>query len=74
MDKKNLMPQQAQPIERITTGQLPTELAELSEEALVDSSWMSDSSSVLPSVLPSAQGCSELCSGWFCSYDGEDAE
>ncbi|HAX76092.1 MAG TPA: hypothetical protein DCY88_09725 [Cyanobacteria bacterium UBA11372] len=37
MDKKKLMPQQAQPVNRITTGQLPCELAELSEEALSDS-------------------------------------
>jgi bacteriocin leader peptide (microcyclamide/patellamide family) len=34
MDKKNLMPQAAQPVNRTTTGQLPAELAELSEEAL----------------------------------------
>ncbi|WP_343277545.1 DUF5837 family cyanobactin class RiPP [Kamptonema sp. UHCC 0994] len=31
MEKKNLMPQQVQPIERITTGQLPDVLAELIE-------------------------------------------
>jgi bacteriocin leader peptide (microcyclamide/patellamide family) len=46
MDKKNLMPQQAQPIERITTGQLPDVLAQLSEEALYGDT--STSSSVLP--------------------------
>ncbi len=34
MDKKNLMPQAAQPVNRISTGQLPDVLAELSEEAL----------------------------------------
>jgi bacteriocin leader peptide (microcyclamide/patellamide family) len=34
MDKKNLMPIAAQPVNRTTTGQLPPELAELSEEAL----------------------------------------
>jgi len=34
MEKQNLMPQAAQPVNRITTGQLPAELAELSEEAL----------------------------------------
>ena len=34
MDKRNLMPQAAQPVNRTTTGQLPAELAELSEEAL----------------------------------------
>jgi bacteriocin leader peptide (microcyclamide/patellamide family) len=34
MDKKNLMPQAAQPVNRTTTGQLPAELAELSEAAM----------------------------------------
>ena len=34
MDKKNLMPQATQPVNRSTTGQLPDVLAELSEEAL----------------------------------------
>ena len=34
MDKKNLMPQAAGPVNRSTTGQLPDVLAELSEEAL----------------------------------------
>ncbi len=34
MDKKNLMPIAAQPVNRLSTGQLPAELAELSEEAL----------------------------------------
>ena len=33
-NQQNLMPQAAQPVNRLTTGQLPTELAELSEEAL----------------------------------------
>jgi bacteriocin leader peptide (microcyclamide/patellamide family) len=66
VDKKNLMPQQAQPVNRIATGQLPTELtelAELSEEALTDSSAVS--SSVLPQWF-------EDC--YRCSYDGDDAE
>ena len=34
MDKQNLMPQAREPVHRTTTGQLPPELAELSEEAL----------------------------------------
>ncbi len=52
MDKKNLMPQVAQPVNRISTGQLSAELAELSEEALQlgDSAY---STSVL------ASGCAE---------------
>ncbi|MDB9513175.1 DUF5837 family protein [Kamptonema animale CS-326] len=66
MDKKNLMPQQTQPIERITTGQLPDVLAELSEEALGRSTLRSEySASVLPQWGSSQNRCA-------CSY--EDAE
>ena len=61
MDKQNLMPQQAQPISRITNGQLPAQLAELTEEVLGGGAG---SSSVLPSFT------TLLC----CSYDGDDAE
>ncbi|MDB9513172.1 DUF5837 family protein [Kamptonema animale CS-326] len=74
MEKKNLMPQQAQPIERITTGQLPDVLAELSEEAL------GGSTSTLAAVVPQYTGpdpgtfCSGGGPGWLCSYEGEDAE
>jgi bacteriocin leader peptide (microcyclamide/patellamide family) len=62
MDKQNLMPQAAQPVNRITTGQLPESLAELSEEALQQHG--EDSSSVLAS----------FCFPFACSYDGDDAE
>ena len=65
MDNKNLMPQVAQPVNRITTGQLPTELAELSEEALQDSS---------ASVLPAGNAAWNKECYCFCSYDGDDAE
>ena len=63
MEKKNLMPQQAQPIERITTGQLPDVLAELSEESLGGST---SSGAVLP-----MSGDWPL-NGHYCSYDGEE--
>ncbi len=65
MDKKNLMPQVAQPVNRTTAGQLPAELAELSEEALQlgDSAYST-------SVLASWQGGAPC----HCSYDGDDAE
>ncbi len=66
MDNKNLMPQQAQPIERIATGQLPSELMELSEEALQ-----------LHNVQVHGVGAS-FGHNWknceLCSYDGDDAE
>lgn len=67
MENFNLMPQVAQPINRITTGQLPSELAELSEEALSQlGEDASSSASVLPAVYPPVFG--------GCSYDGDDAE
>ncbi|MEG4943099.1 DUF5837 family cyanobactin class RiPP [Microcoleus sp. F4-D5] len=63
MDKKNLMPQAAQPVNRSTTGQLPAELAELSEEAL--QLHGEDSANA---VLASGEDDDA------CSYDGGDAE
>ena len=60
MDKQNLMPIAAQPVNRITTGQpLPLELAELSEEAL---------------SLDEMIGASREWEDRYCSYDGDDAE
>jgi bacteriocin leader peptide (microcyclamide/patellamide family) len=64
MDKQNLMPQAAQPVNRITTGQLPAELAELSEEALQQHEC--DAAAVSASSM-----CACAC---MCSYDGDDAE
>jgi bacteriocin leader peptide (microcyclamide/patellamide family) len=84
MDLQKLMPQQAQPISRITNGQLPTDLAELTEEVLGDSIG----SNVLPSAWEFTHqelGLETLCAGlgsdrvwdmrnYRCSYDGDDAE
>jgi bacteriocin leader peptide (microcyclamide/patellamide family) len=64
MHKQNLMPQLAQPINRMITGQLPLELAELSEEALQDGVEAFNAS-----VLPSWTG-----DPGYCSYDGDDLE
>lgn len=64
MDKKNLMPQQAQPINRITLGQLPSELTELSEETL-NEVFGSDNSGIL------AQDTGGIVN---CSHDGDDAD
>ncbi|WP_449416116.1 DUF5837 family cyanobactin class RiPP [Phormidium nigroviride] len=70
MDKKNLMPQAAQPVNRTTTGQLPDVLAELSEEALQLHGERSSAS-----VLSSALGLVLWTGGpSACSYDGDDAE
>jgi bacteriocin leader peptide (microcyclamide/patellamide family) len=70
MNKQNLMPQAAQPVHRTSTGQIPPELAELSEEAL--------SLGVAPSSITGASGMGvEASGGWVpyqCSYDGDNAE
>ena len=67
MDKQNLMPQAAQPVNRISTGQLPESLAELSEEAL-QLHADADSASVGAAFLLGA------AMAGHCSYDGDDAE
>ncbi|OYE00504.1 DUF5837 family cyanobactin class RiPP [Nostoc sp. 'Peltigera membranacea cyanobiont' 232] len=73
MDKKNLMPQAAQPVNRTTTGQLPAELAELSEEALQLHGDEAFSASVLSSSFE--DWVSSSPTDWVaCSYDGDDAE
>ncbi|MEH2279425.1 MAG: DUF5837 family cyanobactin class RiPP [Nostoc sp.] len=72
MDKQNLMPTAAQPVNRIATGQLPRELAELSEEALSQQGGAGSVS--IASVLPSG---TDLICACACSYgddDGDDAE
>ena len=66
MDKQNLMPQAAQPVNRTTSGQLPDVLAELSEEAL----QLHGDDATAAAVIASARAV------WpaHCSYDGDDAE
>jgi bacteriocin leader peptide (microcyclamide/patellamide family) len=66
MDKKNLMPQATQPVNRSTTGQLPDVLAELSEEALQLHGDSAEAAAVLASY--------KYKGGCRCSYDGDDAE
>ncbi|MGB3536036.1 MAG: DUF5837 family cyanobactin class RiPP [Microcoleaceae cyanobacterium] len=63
MDKKNITPEQNQPINRITNGQLPTELAELSEEILQDEAF-----------APVLEAHGGGCFMGRCSFDGDDAE
>ena len=58
MDKKNISPNPQQPVDRVPSGQLPSALAELSEEAI-------GSLEALPAGLC---GLPPM----FCSYDGDD--
>ncbi len=68
MDNKNLMPQQAKPIERITTGQFPESLAV--GEALQFPGVDGDER-VLASGISLRKCGHVLC---IPSYDGDDAE
>nr|4V1T_C Chain C, PATE [uncultured Prochloron sp.]4V1T_D Chain D, PATE [uncultured Prochloron sp.]4V1V_C Chain C, Lynd [uncultured Prochloron sp.]4V1V_D Chain D, Lynd [uncultured Prochloron sp.] len=56
MDKKNILPQQGQPVIRLTAGQLSSQLAELSEEALGDAGL--EASKITACIT-------------FAAYDGE---
>ena len=70
MDKQNLMPQAAQPVNRTTTGQLPDVLAELSEEAL----QLHGDEAETAAVFASGSSFERAVNPWACSYDGDDAE
>jgi bacteriocin leader peptide (microcyclamide/patellamide family) len=76
MDKQNLMPIAAQPVNRITTGLLPAELAELSEEALSQLGEDTSSSAGVQEAGCTVCGCflGGNDHGRLCSYDGDDAE
>ena len=67
MDKQNLMPQAAQPVNRSTTGLLPDVLAELSEEALQLHGDSAQAAAVFASAIAALRPME-------CSYDGDDAE
>jgi bacteriocin leader peptide (microcyclamide/patellamide family) len=69
MDKKNILPQQGKPVIRITTGQLPSFLAELSEEALGDAG-VGASASATSCAYDGAEASFSQC---MCAYDGAEA-
>ena len=77
MDKKNITPNPAQPIDRIPTGQLPNELAELSEETLSSGSLLPSSGCLLCFSIGIglggiATGGGNVSGGsCFCSYDDD---
>ncbi|RAM49413.1 MAG: microcyclamide/patellamide family RiPP [Hapalosiphonaceae cyanobacterium JJU2] len=65
MEKKNILPQQGKPVIRTTTGQLPSYLAELSEEALGGAGV---DASIVPCVC-SYDGVDASITICVCSYD-----
>jgi bacteriocin leader peptide (microcyclamide/patellamide family) len=78
MNNQNLMPNQAQPIDRITTGQLPSALSELSEEMLQGTDFGADvTASACYPCMPSFDSEVTASIGpcvFMCSFDGDDAE
>ncbi len=74
MNNQNLMPNQAQPIDRITTGQLPSALAELSEEMLQGTDFGAEVAAAVfgAPCIPSFDGevTASMCV-CICSFDSE---
>ena len=81
MEKKNILPQQGQPVMRSTTGKLPSYLAELSEEALGEAGVGASVTATVtafdgaePSVtctVSAFDGAEASCTGTLCAFDGE---
>ena len=65
MDKKKIIPQQAQPVVRVSQGTQADLLAELSEETLATTPGAG--ASLVTDSITLACYCA-------CSYDGDDAE
>nr|ACA04491.1 TruE1 [uncultured Prochloron sp. 06037A] len=65
MNKKNILPQLGQPVIRLTAGQLSSQLAELSEEALGGV----DASTLPVPTLCSYDGVDASTVPTLCSYD-----
>ena len=68
MNKKNISPKLQQPVDRVRSGQLPTALASLSEEAIGSQAL------ALPAkhLSPPFSGTWEDLGIMYCSYDGDD--
>ncbi|MCW6035566.1 DUF5837 family protein [Spirulina subsalsa FACHB-351] len=68
MEKKNITPNPQQPVDRVASGQLPSALAELSEEAIgKQAQALMDRDTLGTEVWDS-----ETLLLWGCSYDGDD--
>jgi bacteriocin leader peptide (microcyclamide/patellamide family) len=69
MDKKNLLPNQGQPVIRGISGKLPSHLAELSEEALGGNGA---EASTFPSIC-AFDGAEASTFPSICAFDGAEA-
>jgi bacteriocin leader peptide (microcyclamide/patellamide family) len=69
MDKKNLLPNQGQPVIRGISGKLPSHLAELSEEAL-GGNGLEASTTVTICAFDGAEASTTVT---ICAFDGAEA-
>jgi bacteriocin leader peptide (microcyclamide/patellamide family) len=69
MNKKNILPAQGAPVIRMTAGQLPSHLAELSEEALGGNGA---EAATIPTIC-AYDGAEAATAVSFCAYDGAEA-
>jgi bacteriocin leader peptide (microcyclamide/patellamide family) len=69
MDKKNLLPVQGAPVIRMTAGQLPSHLAELSEEALGGNGLEAS----MTACICAYDGAEASMTACICAYDGAEA-
>ena len=80
MNKKNITPNPSQPVDRVPSGQLPSALAELSEEAIggsVSASYVGGGGTAIFCSYSEEVSASYVGSNGtaiFCSYDGDNAE
>ena len=67
MDKKNILPVQGAPVIRLTAGQIPSHLAELSEESL-GGNGAEASISFCACAFDGAEASISFCA---CAFDAE---
>ena len=73
MDKKNLLPVQGAPVIRMTAGQLPSHLAELSEEALGGNGLEASATACMTMcAFDGAEASAGICMT-MCAFDGAEA-
>lgn len=70
MNKKNIIPQQAQPVMRVAQGTKNNLLAELSEEVLAHGGASANGILASTELLEVNRVGALRC---YCSYDGDDA-
>ena len=69
MDKKNILPVQGAPVIRLTAGQIPSHLAELSEESLGGNG----AEASVTATFCAFDGAEASVTACICAFDGAEA-